>query len=71
MGPQGMRQVGLKIQKMCKYFHQQVLYGCSVNSYAAQILFSWFCFLLIWVPLSVAMLVCSLPMKSRKSWLMR
>lgn len=45
---------------MCKYFHLQAAYGGSFNMYATETIF---CFKF---ELGAAMLVCSLPMNSRK-----
>lgn len=58
-------QDGLKTEKMCNHFHLQASFGGFVAVYTREVLF-W---LRIGVPQGAAMLVSSLPVKSRKSWL--
>ena len=55
-----------KTSKMCKYFHWQALYSCSINIYATNtFLFQ------IWAPQGVAMSISPWPVKEQaeKGWL--
>ena len=55
-----------KTSKMCKYFHWQALYGCSISIYATNtFLFQ------IWAPQGVAMSISPWPVKEQaeKGWL--
>ena len=49
-------KVGIKMKKLCKYFHLQAHDGC-INTYATKVLF---CFKFQ----GTVLLVCSLPMKN-------
>ena len=39
-GHQVKMQIGLKTEKMCKYFHLQASHGSSINLYATEVLFT-------------------------------